>query len=135
MKQINPLQILALSVTLLVFVIYKVQDAYDAHLELEKSYNKRVSIAKESVALKKQWQNHKKNKITVLKILDNQLLKSADIVRKISKDKIVLKCNSLDAKQSSYLLNKLLNATLVVEVFKLKKLDDATLSLNMEIKI
>ena len=135
MSRINPLYLLGLMLFLLVFVFVKLEDSKENQVSVKADYEKINTLALNIVSLKKTWSVGKKNKVKLEKLLRSGLLREAGIMKKYKRDSVTLSAESMGFKNSQYLLNKLLNDSFVIIGMKIKRLDEKTVSLKMDIKL
>ncbi len=135
MTRVNPLYLLGLMLFLLIFVFVKLEDAKVEQLSVKENFEKTNTLALNIVSLKKSWSIGKKNKVKLEKILRASALRDSGIVKKYKRDSVSLSAEAMDYKTSQYLLNKLLNDSFVINTMKIRRLDDLSVSLKMEIAL
>ena len=120
---------------LLVFVYVKLESAKEDQVSVKADYEKINTLALNIVSLKKTWQVGKKNKVKLEKLLHAGALRDVDMIKKYKRDSVTLSAKTMTYKSSQYLLNKLLNDPFVITNMKIKRLDETTVSLKMEIAL
>ncbi len=134
MNRINPLHLGLLLIVILIFVIFKLNNAKVELLEAKESYKETLIVAKELTDLKKVYADKKKLKKTLQRILQLSSLRSAKIVKTSKKTYMILSSKSIDKKALNTLMAKILNANFNLNSLKIKRLSEKKASLYMEIK-
>ena len=134
MNRINPLHLGLLLIVILIFVIFKLNNAKVELLEAKESYKETLIVAKELTDLKKVYADKKKLKKTLQRILQLSSLRSAKIVKTSKKTYMILSSKSIDKKALNTLMAKILNANFNLNSLKIKQLSEQKASLYMEIK-
>jgi len=134
MNRINPLHLGLLLIVILIFVIFKLNNAKVELLEAKESYKETLIVAKELTDLKKVYADKKKLKKTLQRILQLSSLRSAKIVKTSKKTYMILSSKSIDKKALNILMAKILNANFNLNSLKIKRLSEKKASLYMEIK-
>ena len=135
MKQVNPLHLLILLATILVVMLYSLNNKKLELNEVKSEIAKTTAIANEIVSLKKSWGDKKRSKKALLKILNNASLKNGGVEYRVSSSKVVIDASSLASKEFTYLLNKLFNKSLNITSMKVRSLDKYHVSLHMEVSL
>jgi len=134
MNRINPLHIIVILIVIFLFFVMKLHDAKSTLVEDKARYEKRLLLANELTALRKNYFNKAIVQRGISRILSSAILRSKKIDKKVSSSHILLNAKDLDLASLNYLLSKILNGSYVVKVLKIKRVDDKKASLKMEIK-
>ena len=134
MNRINPIQIIALIVVLFLFFSFKLSDAKEELIEEKDSYKKTSQIAIKLDALKSTYKDKTKTLKKLNKILNYPLVKKAEVTKDVKSSKVVLEAKSINKQSLNYLMGKLLNNTFNISSLNIKKLDEKTASIKVEIK-
>jgi len=134
MNRINPLHLGLLLIVILIFVIFKLNNAKVELLEAKESYKETLIVATELKDLKKVYADKKKLKKSLQRILQLSSLRSAKIVKTSKKTYMILSSKSIDKKALNTLMAKILNANFNLNSLKIKQLSEQKASLYMEIK-
>ncbi len=134
MNRINPIQIIALIVVLFLFFSFKLSDAKEELVEEKDSYKKTSQIAIKLDALKSTYKDKTKTLKKLNKILNYPLVKKAEVTKDVKSSKVVLEAESINKQSLNYLMGKLLNNTFNISSLNIKKLDEKTASIKVEIK-
>ncbi len=134
MNRINPLHLGLLLIVILIFVIFKLNNAKVELLEAKESYKETLIVATELKDLKKVYADKKKLKKSLQRILQLSSLRSAKIVKTSKKTYMILSSKSIDKKALNTLMAKILNANFNLNSLKIKRLSEKKASLYMEIK-
>ena len=134
MNRINPIQIIALIVVLFLFFSFKLSDAKEELIEEKDSYKKTSQIAIKLDALKSTYKDKTKTLKKLNKILNYPLVKKAEVTKDVKSSKVVLEAESINKQSLNYLMGKLLNNTFNISSLNIKKLDEKTASIKVEIK-
>jgi len=135
MKQINPLYIILLLVVVLFFVLFKLMHTKTDLHEAQNNFHKTKEMVHNIVELRESWENDKRTKSALGRILKSSLLRNAKIVRKDKRGTIELHSPSLNSKSASYLIGRLLNEPFAIKKMKARRLNKETVSLDVEIKL
>jgi len=133
MRNINPLHIGLLLVTILIFTLYKLNSAKEELLESKSDYKEIEKLAVELKNLKKVYSDKRRVKSSILRILNNSTLRAFKIKKDIKKSSIVISAESIDKKGLNILLGKVLNSSYNIKRLKIKKLTPKKASLTLEI--
>ncbi len=131
--KINPLYIALLLIVALLFVIYQLGSAKTELRESKSSLVKTETMAEETTALKRAWDNPKTSTSSLDRLLKAPQLKSANIQQTKKRGSVVLKSNKADRKATNYFFVKLFNGTYILKSFDIKRLDDESISFSVEI--
>ncbi len=134
MNRLNPLYIAALIMTILIIGIFKLQSTKNELKELKKSYKEAKILSTELSALKAQYKNKSKIKISLRSILKSPTLKSAQLDYSFKKSSLHINSKSINLATLNFLMSKILNATYQINKLDIKRLDDKKASFKMEIK-
>ncbi|WP_297442922.1 hypothetical protein [Sulfurimonas sp.] len=134
MNRINPIHIAILLVVILLFSILKLNAAKEELSLAKSSYKETLALAVKLDGLKRNYFDKMKVQNELGRILRKPALRSANIVKKVSKSSIILSSQNIDLKALNTLLGKVLNATFYISELKIKRLSEKNASLKMEIK-
>lgn len=134
MNQVNPLHIGALLLTVLLFLFFKLNTFKEELLDAKLQYQESKKVAVKLNALEDVYGDQKKIRSSIERILRQPSLKSANVVKKITKDSIKISAKSMNADALNSLMGKVLNGSYNISLLEIKKLGDDTASLEMEIK-
>ncbi|QOP41719.1 hypothetical protein [Sulfurimonas marina] len=134
MNQVNPLHIGALLLTVLLFLFFKLSTFKEELLEAKLQYQESKKVAVKLNALEDVYGDQKKIKSSIERILRQPSLKSANIIKKVTKDSIKISAKTMNADALNSLMGKVLNGSYNISLLEIKKLGDDTVSLEMEIK-
>lgn len=135
MKQINPLYVALLLLAALVVVTVKLYQSNQMQKEAIASLHETETMAKRIVALKKTWDENKKNVITLERLLKSPMLRNVEITQQKKQDRLILKAERIDKKSADYLLNKLLNGSYTISVLKIRRLGEQEASFHVEVAL
>lgn len=133
MNRINPLFIVAFIIVVLIMGIFKLDDTKNELKELKESYKEAEALSIELSALKSQYKNKSKIKVSLRNILKNPTL-SSSIKYKFKKSSLLINSKSIDLSTLNFLMSKILNSTYQINTLNIKRLDDKKASFKMEIK-
>ncbi|MDA3947245.1 MAG: hypothetical protein PF439_11270 [Helicobacteraceae bacterium] len=131
--KINPLYVALLLIATLIFTIYQLDQSRTELRESKKALVKVETMAEEIDALKRAWDNPKTTGTALERLLKAPQLKSANIQQTTKRSLIILKSNKADLKATNYFFVKLFNGAFIIEKFDIKRLDDISLSFQVEI--
>lgn len=134
MKTVNPLHILVLLIVLLVFILFKLNEAKDELLQSKETYLETLTIVTGLNTLSKYYLDKEHVKRSLGMILKQGSLKSAKIQQSIKGSTVTLSSQSMDRKALNFLLSKVLNSPYTIHTLQIKKLSDVKASFIMEIK-
>jgi len=134
MNRINPLYVALLLVVLLALSIVKLNSAKEELSEEKERLKETTKLATELSALKEVYGDQKKAKTSILRILQNNVLKSAAISKDVKKSGIIISSKSIDLKALNYLVGKIFNGAYNISSLDVKKLSETKATLHMEIK-
>jgi type II secretory pathway component PulJ len=135
MKQINPFYLALFLFAMLGFVIFKLDGAQEVHRQTRDHLRQTTAMAEEIVALKRSWGDTKKAKSSLDRLLRASQLQSVAIKQTKKRGLVILESKAIKANAANYLLNKLLNGAYTLKAMKIKRLDDETASLYLEISL
>ncbi|MBA1437554.1 MAG: hypothetical protein FAF05_00975 [Epsilonproteobacteria bacterium] len=135
MKQVDPLHIAALLITFALFLGYNVSLKKQQLQEAKQEYKKLEMMAIDLAALKKIYANKNKTQSAINRILRQPSLKTASITKKITKNAMVLQSKKIGVVQLNSLFGKLFNSSYNIKQFTIKRIDDDTASLTLEIAL
>jgi len=133
--KINPLYIGLLLVMALVFVIYQLDKSKSQLRTSKVALQKVEAMAEEIDALKRTWDVPKSTSKAIERLINAPQLKSANIQRIKKRGKIVLSSKKANLKATNYFFVKLFNGAYILEKFEIKRLDEESVSFNVEIKV
>jgi len=134
MKQINPLQIAALLLVMLLFAFFKLNSAKVELKEAQANYKESEKLALELYGLKEVYANKKYTQRALERILRQPSLKKANVKTTKTKTGISIKVASLDYRGLNSFMGKILNGNYNIVKLKIKRETPQKASLAMEIK-
>ena len=134
MNRLNPLHIIILLIVLLVFVMLKLNTVKEEMVDAKSSYKQITVLADKIKGLKSTYFNKNRVQRAINQILRNYTLKDAKIMKKVSDSSILLTSKNMKMHSLNFLLGKILNGDYIVSELQIKKIDDKTASLRLEIK-
>ena len=134
MNRVNPIHIIILLIVLLLFVMFKLNSARVELAEAKESYAKTVVLAEKIKGLKSSYFDKAKVQKEINKLLRRSTLRSANIVKKVTHSSILLTSDNMNISSLNFLLGKVLNGTYVVSELKIKRLDEKSAAMRLEIK-
>jgi hypothetical protein len=134
-KQINPLYLALFLVATLGFVVFKLNSAQEAQRQARDDLSKTATMAEEIVALKRGWDDSKRTRSSLERLLRASQLQSAAIKQTKKQGLVVLESKAIKADAANYLLNKLLNGAYTLKTMKVRRLDGETASLYLEVSL
>lgn len=133
MNQINPLHIGALLLVFIMFLFFKLSGIKEELVEAKQEYKVSQKLALNVSSLKSVYENKRRTKTAIERVLHQRLLQSANFKIQREKDAIKISSQSIDASALNFFMGKILNGTYDIRVLKIKKLSQTTASLEMEI--
>jgi len=133
MRQINPTLLLALLISLLIFVMVFAHREENRQSLIVKEIQSRQKIAKQIIAYKKIWENrvfYEKNIKRFLRNLDNRHIKYSN---ESSSKFMKLVFEKVDLFNSKYILSTILNQNFKIKSLSIKRLDDSHLKIKAEV--
>ena len=124
MNRINPLYLVLLTVALFVFSLYMMISQKSEFSESKSSYKESLTLAKDLVGLKKAYT--KKFKLSSYE--------SKHLGSKNTKSGVIISSDSVDSKILNAFMRKVLNNNYNIQALDIKKVDESTVKLYMEIK-
>jgi len=133
MNQINPLHIGALLLVLILFLFFKLSGIKEELVEAKQEYKVSKKLAVNVSSLKSVYENKTKTQEAIERILRQSSLKSVNFNLKKEKKSIKISSKSMDAQALNSFMGKILNGSYNISLLKIKKLNQTTASLEMEI--
>ena len=133
--KINPLYIGLLLLITFVFTIYQLNVSKAQLHDSKKSLVKIEGMAEEIDALKRAWDSPKVSENAINRILRAPQLKSANIQKSKKRGRMVLFSKKAGLKATNYFFVKLFNGAFILEKFEVKRLDDESVSFDVEISL
>lgn len=134
MNQINPIYLGLLLIVFLSLSAFKLNEQRDELIQVRQNYKTTQKLSSELKDLKNLYSNKKKIKRELQRILNNPILRAAQLVKKFSNSGVKLNSKSMDLNALNKLVGKVLNASYNISSLKIKRLSDTKASLSMEIK-
>ena len=135
MKNINPFYIILLLLVILIVVLFNLMHVKDTLHEAQNSFDKTKMMVHNIVDLEKNWDNKKRTKDSLRRILKSSFLRKAGIIKKDKRGLIELNGRSMDSKSASYLISRLFNEPFTITSMKIHRLSKERASLYVEIKL
>lgn len=133
MNRINPLQIGAVLVVVLLFLALKLSSSKEELAEASASYKETKEIAIRLSGLKEVYEEKEKVQKALKRILEQPSLKSAKIEQETKSSGVILTSQNMDLDALNSLMSKLLNGLYNIKTVEIKKLSATNASLHMEI--
>ena len=133
--KINPLYLALLLVMALLFSIYQLSESKAQLHESKRALFKIESMAEEIVALKRARSNPKVDLANINRLLKSPQLKSANIQKSKKRGLLILKSKKANLKTTNYFFVKLFNGAYTLKTFNIKRLDDESVSFEVEITL
>jgi hypothetical protein len=134
MNRINPIHLAVLLVVVLLFSLVKLHTAKEELAQAEVSYKETLQLATKINGLKRNYFDKVKVQKEIGRILRKPILRRANIVKKVTNSGILLTSQSMDIQALNMLMGKVLNATFYISELTIKRRNDKSASLKMEIK-
>ena len=134
MNQINPIHLIVLMVTILLFSLYSLGGEKERLSDEKASFIQSEQLAINLNSVKSLYANKKKTQKDLNRILSLSTLKSEKIDVKRSKSSINISSQSISSTALNTLMGKIVNGAYNVTKLKIKKLSEEKVSINMEIK-
>ena len=131
MSRVNPLYILLFLVILLGFFSMKLSHAKDELFHAQQNYKETLFLVNELSSLKNIYENKQANKASLKRILLGSKVKLEQQKRQ---DSIVFFADKMDYSTLNALVGKLLNGSFEVKALEIKKQNEESARLWMEIK-
>ncbi len=132
--KINPLYVALLLIVALLFAMYQLSESKNELRESKNNLIKIEAMADEIDALKRAWDDTKSSNAALERLLKAPQLKSANIQKTKTRGLTILKSNKADLKATNYFFVKLFNGAYILEKFDIKRLDDESISFQVEIR-
>lgn len=130
MSRINPLYVILLLVMLLGFFWFKISGAKAQLNTAQEEYKETLSMANELSALKNIYGNSAKSKAELQRILSSADIK---LERKDKKSSTAISAASLDYTSLNFLMGKILNNSFNITALEIKRINEDSAKLYMEI--
>jgi len=134
MNRINPLYIVVLLVLILLFSMFKLNNAKDDLKEVKKSYEIVNNLSTKLKDLKGAYSDKKKIEKSLKNILSNKILKNSSLEYTFKKSSLKIYTKKMDINSLNFLMSKILNNNYNINILQIKSLSDTKASLKMEIK-
>ncbi len=135
MRQINPIYIVLLLFVLLFFVLFQLILTKTTLHERQNDFQKTKEMVHNIVGLRDNWDNEKRTKNSLSRILRSSMLQGSDIIRRDKRGLIELRSDAMDSKSASYLISRLLNEPFTIKSMKILRLDKEQASFYAEIRL
>ncbi len=135
MKNINPLYIVLLLIMILIVVLFNLIQVKNTLHEAQNSFDKTKTMVHNIVDLQQSWDNGKRTKDTIRRILRSSSLRKAQITQKNKRGLIEIYAGSIDSSSASYLISRLLNEAFTINSMKIRRLSKERASIYVEIKL
>jgi len=134
MNRVNPLYVGVFLVFVLIMLSYKLSNVKNELQDAKDAYKETSKLATDLTSLKDVYNNKKSLQKSLQRVLSNPILKPALIQQDVKKNSTTIISLAMDIKALNFLMGKILNGTYNISSFKVKKLSDTKVSLDMEIK-
>ncbi len=135
MKNINPLYIILLLIVILLVVLFNLMQVKNTLHEAQNSFDKTKTMVHNIVDLQKSWDNTKRTKESIRRILRSSSLRKAQVTQKNKRGLIEIYAGSIDSSSASYLISRLLNEPFTISSMKIRRLNKERASIYVEIKL
>jgi hypothetical protein len=133
MNALNQLYLLGYSLFLVLLLIGNLSSSKTALIEAEVTALEKSNNIQEIIELKKSYGSSKKKRKRLSKILSNSTVKRYIESQKSLKKSLKVTLKALPSRSAKWLLNKLLNEHIALKNFKMKRQEDRTLTITMEV--
>lgn len=134
MNQINPLQIGALLLVIIVFLFFKLSGIKHELYEAKEEYKVSEKMAVKLSSLKAVYANKKKTQRAFERILSQSSIKAAHLNIKREKKIIKITAASINTVALNSLMGKVLNGSYKITALNIKKLSETNAQFMMEIQ-
>ena len=134
MKRINPLHVGILLIVLLAFFTLKLSTLKKELKVQKKAYEEILQVSKELQGLKTVYADKVKVKKSLNRLLHQQVLKSANIEKKLNAKGVVLSAQSMTLRELNFFMGKILNGSYRIKELKIKRISKDKASLKLEIR-
>ena len=121
MNRINPLYLIALTLTILFISLYLLNKEKTQVLEKKAELNSITQKAKDYKLYKESWTNEMFVSKTLDNILKNRQFSNQKVLRAKTKNSVKVKIQSSDQKILNAFLNKILNKKLIIKKLEIEK--------------
>ncbi len=135
MNQINPLYLMALLMTILIFAGYQLEQAKEKQQQLHEKLSVIHQMGERTAVLKAHWENRSETQKRLQQLLNTTELYQSGIEVDFKAAAVSLSAKSANTSAVEYLINKVLNGTYTVTKLELKRLDGAHASLKLELAL
>jgi len=134
LNQINPIYLALLLLVFLSLSVFKLDKQRSELADAKNSFKSTQILSSELRDLKDAYSNQSKIKRELNKILNNNVVKSSNIVKVFKKSLLKVSSESMDINALNKLMGKTLNSSYNITSLKIKRLSDTKASFYMEIK-
>lgn len=134
MKHINPLHLVVLFIVVFLFMLLKLGEAKTEFLQTQDTYNETVELIAKLDSLKEIYTDKDGVKKSLGIVLNQPTLKAANIKQILGSSGITLSASKMDQIALNSLMSKIYNGSYKVHLLEIKKINDAEVSLTMEIR-
>lgn len=131
MNRVNPLYILLLLVMLLGFFSVKLSHAKDELTHAQQNYKETVSLVNELDSLKNIYENKQENKAALERIVIGS---KAELEQEQKENSVIFHAQAIDYNTLNRLVGKLLNGSFEINSMEIRKQNEKSAKLSMEIK-
>lgn len=135
MKNVNPLHIIALLITLLLFLFFKLHQSHELFEQSRADFIETKKVALQLVELQSLYKNHARIKASLQKILHQPSLKDAKLSVEFSATTLKIRAKKMQREVLKSLMGKILNAPCNIKKLTIKRLSKTTVRLDMEIAL
>lgn len=134
MKRVNPLHVALLLIALLAFFTLKLSTLKEELKGEKKAYKVIVLVANELQGLQAVYADKAGVKKSLNRILHQQVLKSANIEKKLNAKGVILTAQSITLHELNFFMSKILNGAYRISSLKIKRITQEKASLRLEIQ-
>ncbi len=133
MKQLNPLMLLALVVSILFFLTVVVKQENRSQKLLIKEIRTNQKVAKEIIAYRKVWENRKFYTKNLERFVRNLKRRHITYSKKEDANYLVFIFPKTGKESSTYIFSSLLNQSFKIKSFQIMRLDNENLKIVAEV--
>lgn len=135
MKNVHPLQITALLLTLLLFLSFQLHRSHEALQKSNEHLMQTKKVALQLAELQSLYNNHEHTKAALQKIVRQSSLRDAKLSVVFDKTSMKISAKKISRKALKSLMGKILNTSYNIKKLTIKRLSKTAVSLDMEIAL
>ncbi|MDX1808594.1 MAG: hypothetical protein R3331_03530 [Sulfurospirillaceae bacterium] len=134
MNRFNPLHVAILLIVLLGFLMFHLSGVKKGLIQADKQYKETLQLATDLKGLKSAYSNKIMIEKTMDSVLRLPLLSKSNIKKEITISSIILRSKGMNKNVLDLLMSKILNGSYNISSLQIRRINDETASLKMEIK-